>query len=432
VDSAGNLYIADRINGRVRKVFNGIITTVAGTGTAGFSGDNGPATSAQLYNPSGVVLDSVGNLYIADIGNNRVRKVTNGVITTVAGTGTPGFSGDNGPATSAQLNSPSGIAVDSLGNLYIADIYNNRIRKVSNGVITTIAGTGVQGFGGDNGPATSAQLNTPKGVAVDSAGNLFVADYDNNRIRKVASGVISTVAGGGSLSGNILATSAVLSAMNGVAVDSAGSFYSTGTDPFSSRVFKVSSGYIATIAGEVSRGIGFSGDNGPATSATLNLPYGIAVDASGRVYVADSRNNRIRLLTPVVPQPAVSITAVQNAASFTSGQIAPGEIIVLYGSGIGPDQLVKAPVSGDSTYPKQLADTTVAFNGIAAPIVYTWSTQISAIVPYGITGTTAQVTVTYQGQTTAASSVPVALSAPGIFTADSTGRGRPLCTIRTV
>jgi hypothetical protein len=160
VDSAGNLYIADWQNNRIRKVSNGVISTVAGTGTRGFSGDGGPATSAQLAYPQSVAVDSAGNLYIADTSNSRIRKVSNGVITTVAGDGRFGFSGDNGPATSAQLNGPVGVAVDSAGNLYIADQVNQRIRKVSGGVITTVAGGGSSI--GDNGPATSAQFANPQ------------------------------------------------------------------------------------------------------------------------------------------------------------------------------------------------------------------------------------------------------------------------------
>ena len=182
-DRTGNVFFVDQ-NAVLRlDAATGILTLVAGNGTTGFSGDNGPAASAQLYFPGAVAVDSAGNLYIADTGNNRIRKVSNGVITTVAGNGTRGFSGDNGPAASAQLNEPEGIAVDSAGRLYIADFGNNRIRKVSNGVITTVAGNGTQGFSGDNGPATGAQLSDPYGIAVDSAGNVYIADQANNRIR---------------------------------------------------------------------------------------------------------------------------------------------------------------------------------------------------------------------------------------------------------
>src|ERR1035437_8007513 len=179
-DQAGNLFFADQNTVLRLDATTGVLTRVAGNGTTGFSGDNGPGTSAQMYTPLGLAVDATGNLYIADLGNSRIRKVSNGVIITVAGNGTPGFSGDNGPATSAQLYGPTnvfyGIAVDSAGNLYIADNGNFRIRKVSNGVITTVAGNGTSGFSGDNGPATSAQLSTPSGVAVDAAGNLYITD----------------------------------------------------------------------------------------------------------------------------------------------------------------------------------------------------------------------------------------------------------------
>jgi sugar lactone lactonase YvrE len=296
VDSAGNLYVTDDY-GSTFKVSNGAITTVAGNGTLGFSGDNGPATSAQLFDPDGVAVDSAGNLYIADWNNDRVRKVSKGVITTVAGNGLRGFSGDNGPATSAQLNSPHtsaqlsdpiGVAVDSAGNLYIADA--GKIRKVSKGVITTVAGNGT-GFSGDNGPATSAQLSS-SGVAVDPAGNLYIADTWNNRIRKVSNGVITTVAGNGtegSSGDNGPAISAQLSA-SGVAVDSAGNLYIA--DEFNNRIRKVSKGVITTVAGNGLRG--FSGDNGPATSAQLNRPRGVAADSAGNLYIADTWNDCIR------------------------------------------------------------------------------------------------------------------------------------------
>jgi len=187
-DPAGNVYFVDQNTVLRLDAKTGILTLAAGNGTTGFSGDNGPATSAQLHYPQGLAVDSAGNLYIADTLNQRIRKVTNGVISTVAGNGTQGFSGDNGPATSAQLNIPVGVAVDSAGNFYIADLNNCRVRKVSSGVITTVAGNGTLGFNGDNGPATSAQLGGPEGVAVDSAGDLYIADTSNNRIRKVSNG----------------------------------------------------------------------------------------------------------------------------------------------------------------------------------------------------------------------------------------------------
>src|SRR6516225_5737653 len=192
VDSAGNVYFADAGNDRIRRVSNGVISTVAGNGSFDYSDDNGPALNVGLGNIHGLAADSIGNLYIADLQNQVIREVSNGVITTVVGNGTAGFSGDNGPATSAQLNFAStslSVGVDSAGNLYIADSGNNRVPKVSNGVIATVAGNGTAGFSGDNGPAANAQLSNPLSVGVDSAGNLYIADSFHRRIRKVSNGV---------------------------------------------------------------------------------------------------------------------------------------------------------------------------------------------------------------------------------------------------
>ena len=300
VDSVGNLYIADTQNNRVRKVSAETITTVAGNGVGGFSGEGGPATSASLSNPWGLAVDSVGNLYIADQGNHRIRKVSGETITTVVGNGNRGYSGDGGPATSASLNSPSGLTLDSDGNLYTADQGNERIRKVSGGTITTVAGNGVFAFSGDGGSATSASLYSPGGVAVDSAGNLYIAegnqittDYRNSRIRKVSDGIITTVAGNGAyrFSGDGgPVTSASLDQPQGVAADSAGNLYIA--DTFNHRIRKVSGGTITTVAGN---GVGgFSGDGGPATNASLRLPSGVAVDSTGTLYIADTGNSRIR------------------------------------------------------------------------------------------------------------------------------------------
>jgi len=328
LDSAGDLYIADTDNNRVRKVSNGVITTVAGNGTRGFSGDNGPATSAQLDGPEGVALDSAGNLYIADTGNSSIRKVANGVITTVAGNATYGFSGDNGPATSAQLRYPIAIAVDSAGDIYIADTGNNSIREVTNGVITTAVGGG--SLFGDGGPATSAQLFFPAGVAVDPSGNLYIADTIDDRIRMVSNGMISTVAGNGTqgFSGdNGQSTSAQLDGPESIAVDSVGNLYIA--DTLNHRIRKVSSGVIATIAGNGTQG--FSGDGGPATSAQLDVPEGVAVNSTGSLYIGDWGNNRVRLLTPpgllrltITASPAAGGTvSPATGSSYHSGTVVP-------------------------------------------------------------------------------------------------------------
>ena len=304
-----------------------LITTVAGDGAGGFSGDNGPATSAELADPQGVAVDSAGNLYIADLANNRIRKVSNGVISTVAGNGTPGFSGDGGLATAAQLDQPAGVAVDSAGNLYIADCWNHRIRKVSNGVISTVAGNGTPGFSGDNGPATSAQLSDPTGVAVDSAGNLYIADMFSNRIRRVSNGAITTVAGNGTqgFSGdNGPATSAQLSNPYAVAVDSAGNLYIA--DMVNNRIRKVSNGVITTVAGGGTQGLG--GDGGPATSAQLSAS-GVAVYASGSPLIADSGNNRIRQLVAAPSAGVGCVYSIDQSAQSFGAQGGSGSVGVL-------------------------------------------------------------------------------------------------------
>ncbi|MBI4478483.1 MAG: hypothetical protein HY651_00505 [Acidobacteria bacterium] len=297
VDGSGNLYIADRDNQRVRRVSpDGIITTVAGNGQYGFSGDGVQATATRLASPAGLAIDGSGNLYIADLNNHRVRNVdTNGIITTYAGDGVAGFAGDGGLATSASMKQPSGVAIDSSGNLYIADSSNLRVRMVSPaGLMSTVAGTGVDGSAGDGGPATSATLGFPYAVAVDAAGNLYIGGAFNGRIRKVnSSGTITTVAGGGSNfpGDGGLATNAALSSARGVAVDATGILYIG--ESFNARIRSVSSdGTITTLAGT---GLtNFAGDGGPAISASLSQPYHVAVDADGNLYIADWLNHRIR------------------------------------------------------------------------------------------------------------------------------------------
>ena len=315
-DASGNLFIADFVNNRIRKVTtNGIITTVAGNGSTGYSGDGVAATNAS-HPPAGVALDASGNLFIADWNNNRIRKVdTNGIITTVAGNGSPGYSGDGGPATSASLAYVEAVDVDGSGNLFIADTDNNRIRKVdTNGIITTVAGKGPAVYGsysGDGGPATNASLNAPYGVAVDATGNLFIADMDNNRIRKVdTNGIITTVAGNGSLdySGDGgLATNACLDAPYGVAVDAFGNLFFA--DSSNDRIRKVDSfGIITTVAGNDNWG--YSGDGGMATNATLNLPSGVALDSTGNLFLADLGNERVREVVLFASNPTLTLNNV--------------------------------------------------------------------------------------------------------------------------
>ncbi len=335
VDNAGNIYIADRENARIRKVTaaTGIISTLAGNGTQGFSGDGGRATAASLERPEGVAVDRLGNVYIADDFNDRIRKVTaaTGIITTLVGTSESGFSGDGGPASMATLRSPSAVALDSEENLYIADRLNHRIRKVfsANGTITTVAGSGAPGLIRDGGPATAALLDFPLSVALDAAGNLYIADTSNHRIRRVAAtnGHITTVAGNGvaDFSGDGgPATAASLWQPAAVAVDSSANIYIA--DRRSGRIRKVSSatGLITTVAGNGTEG--FSGDGGPALSASMSRAQGIAVDRSGNLYIADMDNHRIRKVTAATG----IITTIAGRGSGFSGDGGPSTAASLY------------------------------------------------------------------------------------------------------
>jgi sugar lactone lactonase YvrE len=317
-DSAGNLYIADAQNHVIREVSTaGIVTTVAGTGVEGFGGDGGPATAALLDTPTGVAVDASGNLYIADSHNQRIREVSQGTITTIAGNGTAGFFGDGSAATAAMLFLPQAVAVDPSGNVYIADTGNFRIRKVSGGTITTIAGDGEQIYSGDGGPATSAGLDTPTGVAVDANGNLYIADSHNQRVREVSGGTIHTVAGNGTLgySGDsAAAASAALATPRGVSVDASGNLYIADTE--NNVVREVSGGVINTIAGT---GIeGYSGDNGAAVSAIFDTPRAVAPDAVGDVAVADSDNDLVRAVQlPTLAFGSQAVGSMSAAQSLT-------------------------------------------------------------------------------------------------------------------
>jgi sugar lactone lactonase YvrE len=318
VASSGNIYITDSNNACIRKIalddtVGDPISTVAGTGTSGYSGDGGLASAAQLLGPQWVCVDSSESLYISD--GSRIRMIwnaatngtyTNGYMYTIAGTGTGGYNGDGIAATSAQINSPSGLCVDSSRNIYIADFSNRRIRMIwnaatngtyTNGYIYTVAGTGTGGYNGDGIAATSAQINGPWGVSVDSSGVLYISDAGNNRIRRfTVGGNISTIAGTGTAgySGDEgVATSAQINAPRSVCVDSAGTIYIGDTNNNRIRRFTVG-GNISTIAGTVTAG--YSGDEGVATSATLRGPRGIDVDSIGNIYIGDADNNVIRRL----------------------------------------------------------------------------------------------------------------------------------------
>ncbi|MBU6402748.1 MAG: hypothetical protein KGS61_20705, partial [Verrucomicrobia bacterium] len=316
VDESGNLFIAEADSARIRKVSTGgRITTVVGNGTVGYSGDGGPAIAASLANPTGLALDGRGNLFIADTWNNAVRKVdAHGTITTVAGNGTQGFAGDGGLAIDATMTGPSGVAVDAAGNVFIADSWNHRIREVdTNGIITTVAGNGAGGYSGDGGAATNASLKYPGGLAVDRAGNLFIADAGNNRVRKVDTrGVMTTVAGDGRFTyagDGGAATNASLANPLALALDAAGDLFIA--DQYSYRIRVVdTNGVIITVAG--SGALGYSGDGGAATNASLANPCAVALDVAGDLFIADAGNNRIREVT-LLDRPTLTLIGVSTA-----------------------------------------------------------------------------------------------------------------------
>lgn len=406
LDSSGNLYIADSGNHRIRMVSNGNITTIAGTGTAGFAGDGKAATSAQLASPSGVAVDKSGNIFIADSRNNVVREISSGNISTVAGSNSAGagYAGDTGAATSAQLNNPVAVAVDSSGNIYIADSNNNVIREVSGGNINTIVG-------GNATPYT--QLFHPDGVAVDSAGNLYIADTGDRRILKFSGGAVTQIAGSGNLgfSGdNGQATNAALNDSTGVAIDPAGNIYIA--DTFNNRIRRVAtSGIITTIAG--SGLAAYYGDGGAAVSAGLNFPHHMLADSTGKIYIADTGNSTIRLLAPQAP--AISNGGIVNAATFTP-QVSAGALASVFGTFF-------AGGKGGPTIPlpTNFAGLTLTVNNVAAPILYVTPTQINFQVPWETQAGSAKVVIN-NGLTSNTATVQVLNAAPGLFV-QSSGQG---------
>jgi sugar lactone lactonase YvrE len=325
IDSAGNIYVVDISNNAIRKIdLSGIITTIVGGGTLGYSGDGGPAVSAKVNGPHDVAFDKAGNLYFPDMGNNVIRKInTSGIISTVAGTGTAGFFGDGGPATSAQLDLPYAIYIDDLGNLFVSDLSNLRVRKINaSGIISTVAGNGSAGFGGDGGPATSAEFsfNAPDYISVDHAGNIYIGDPSNGRVRKVnASGTITSIAGNGSgvNSGDGgAATSAGIGGPTDAIMDAYGNLFIS--DGHASIRMVNTAGIITTIAGTGTKG--FSGDGGLAALAEFNDPHCSYIDKNENLYIADILNNRIRkvhlnLSVSEVRQLSFGISVYPNPAS---------------------------------------------------------------------------------------------------------------------
>ena len=326
LDTNGNFYIADYYNSRIRKVTtNGIISTVAGTGTSGYSGDGYAATSAMLNNPVGVATDNAGNVFIADTANNRIRKVdASGVITTVVGYyGYAGYGGDGGLARFATLYHPYGITIDKAGSLFIADYSNNRIRKVgTNGIITTIAGNGVNGFSGDGGAATNAKLYNPTGVAYDAAGNILIADYNNNRVRMVSTNGIITTRIGNGIAGYAgdggAATNSKLYNPFSIILNTAGDLFVA--DSKNNRIREIgTNGIVATVVGGGSHTYPSIGDGGAPINAKLASPSGLTIDSLGNLFIADSGNNCIRRAS-IPPYPTtLSTLTIDNVSSINAG-----------------------------------------------------------------------------------------------------------------
>jgi uncharacterized protein (TIGR03437 family) len=403
-DSSGNLYIADSANQVIRKISNGTISTVAGTGgSGGYSGDGKAATSAQLLDPAGVALDSAGNLYIADTGNHVIRMVsTSGTINTIAGSNVGGYAGDGGAATAAELEFPGSVAIDGAGNIYIADSGNNVIREITGGIITTIVGDGF----------TSTFLDDPETVLLDGNGNLYICEGDALHVLKLAlaTSTVTTIAGSGNLgfSGDFgPAIDAEFDDPKGIALDSKGFLYVTDTN--NNRIRKIApDGIITTIAGV---GLsGYTGDGGPATNATLSFPHGIAVDTSGKVYISDSDNNVIRLLTPVTP--SVLAGGLVNAASFKP-PVSPGALASIFGSNFVGTGL--SGVAPTVPLPDNLGGVSVTINGRAAPVLYVNSGQINFQIPWETAPGSATLTVSSNGIKSASMNITVLAAAPGLF-----------------
>ncbi len=423
-DAQGNLYVADASNHRVRKIApNGTITTFAGTGRSGLDGDGGPATQASLHSPTFLAFDAAGNLYIADSRNHKVRKVTpNGVISTVAGNGKASFSGDGGKAVDATLQQPTGLALDAAGNLYIADTDNNRIRKVeiSDGTISTFAGNGFPGFSGDGGAATNASFNFPIGLAFDRNGQLFLSDAGNARIRRIATdGRISTVAGTGvfGFSGDGgLASAARITDVYQMTFGPDGSLYFA--DGSNQRIRRIApDNRISTVMGDR---FGTSSEGVAPSAFAFAFPLGVAVDAAGNVFAADEGAHRVMAALNL------SSVATVEAAGFTGPMVARDAIVSAFGQRLATAEAF-AP-SNPAQLPTTLAGTTVTVRdskGIdrLALLFYVSPTQVNYVMPIEAAEGFATVTVRNSLGEVATGFVEITPVMPGLFTANADGAG---------
>jgi len=432
VDSNNNIYIANSYTYVINYVSakTGIMTILGGDGTPGNAGDIAAATSANITDVHGIAVDSNGNVFFSDTSSCRIRRIdnpsTNTIpnIQTVAGQSSAGNAISIpfcGTGANTPFVAPGALAFDSKGNLYITDRGSNTVRVMtSTGVVTTFAGTlGTYGNAGDGGQASKALLAYPVSLVFDAAGNLYIGDEGNSNIRKVdTSGNITTVATGVN--------------PQGLGIDSAGNLYYV--DGVSSSVKKIlPGGGVVSIAGN---GLaGYAGDgtfNGTiytgsqASQSQLSQPEGLFVNSSNStIYIADTGNDVIRELAPVSSSVGVQDAASQVPGAYLEpGMIAPGELLTLFGSGLGPATLTSATAGANGLYPTQFAGTQVTFNGTPAPIIYTSSGLVTVVAPYEITGSsTANISLTYQGSTFTAS-MPVAATVPAIFTSNMSGTGQ--------
>lgn len=423
VDSKGNFYIADSYTYAVRlvNITTGNISTIGGNGNPGTSGEDVSAITANLLDINGIAFDSSGNVYISDTSSCRIRRIDNPFTNTTPNIAT--FVGNIavpfcGATSNAPFVTPGALVFDSKGNLYVADYSASVVKMVtSSGVVSTFAGTGTFGFSGDGGPASKASLAYPVSLTFDSAGNLYIGDEGNNNIRKVdTSGNISTVATGVT--------------PKGLGIDAAGNFYFV--DGVSSSVKKIlPGGGVVSIAGNGQASYGGDGSfngtvwsGGQASLAVLNQPSAVAVAPDGSILVADTMNDVIRRLVAVPSSIGVQDAASEQPGSaLQPGSISPGEVLVLSGSGLGPSTLTQFSVT-NGQFPTQIAGTSVTFNGIPAPLIYTSAGLAAVIAPYGIsTSTSANIALTYQGKTYTAS-MPVSAVAPAVFTSNASGSGQ--------